>query len=146
MFMFPPENNERCFHINLLKCFKITANPSSQKDNKRPSRKKKQFVNDTINWCGATHLNPCFGKSKSLTQFFSHEGVWIMGFFEEPFQLVQLLQGEVCAWSSLFVVAATHHHRRRRWLENHQISIVRVRLCIVIFGFDLDAIRWITFV
>lgn len=41
------------------------------------------------------YLHPGFGQPQPLAQLLPHEGVRVVGLVEKPFQLVQLLQGEI---------------------------------------------------
>lgn len=54
---------------------------------------------------GNPHLDSGLGQSQPLAQFLSHEGVRVVRLVEEPFQLVQLLQGEVSATPPLLQLA-----------------------------------------
>lgn len=40
-------------------------------------------------------LYSCLAQTKSLTEFFSHKRIRIMGFIEEPLQFSELLQSEI---------------------------------------------------
>ena len=48
------------------------------------------------------YLDPGLRQTQSLTEFLPHEGVWVVRLLEQSFQLVELLQREVCSAASLF--------------------------------------------
>lgn len=48
------------------------------------------------------YLHPGLGQPQPLAQLLPHEGVRVVGLVEKPFQLVQLLQGEICSAPPLF--------------------------------------------
>lgn len=58
------------------------------------------------------HLHSGFGEPEPLAEFFPHESIWIVGLVEEPFQFVQLLQGEIGPASPLldFRLPFIFHH------------------------------------
>ncbi len=49
------------------------------------------------------YLHSGLAESEPLAELFPHERVRVVGLVEEPLQLVQLLQGEVCATPPRFV-------------------------------------------
>ena len=58
------------------------------------------------------YLDPGLRQSQSLAEFLPHEGVWIVRLFEQSFQLVQLLQGEIGSAPAGFGTCGTAGPRR----------------------------------